>query len=346
MMDRNINILLKKLIELQNMSIEISIIIACRNEERDIQKCLFAIKAQTYPQAKFETIIIDGNSSDATTGQISKFEGKIRNLKLAQEKGVNKSAANARNQGASLARGKVVTFIDADIVIDKDYLREIAGAFARGNADKAHPLGLEAAASNVKSFPSKSLWASLREHETMASDYLVERGRGMAFPNIFTKKAFDGLGGYMAGFRYGEDLLLVNKLKKNGIKVVRLKKAILRHRDPDSLMEIAAQSKFWGGGFYSLFISDPKRHIYRLALVVARALWLPLFLLYLFRPFNLLLLAVLIFYLATMLDGAIILYRSLRMGGNLGHALLMVPFRMIRSFFFLAGFLGAKTSSK
>ncbi|MBI5224941.1 glycosyltransferase [Candidatus Micrarchaeota archaeon] len=314
------------------MAIKISVIIACRNEKRDMGACLTALQNQQFPQAKFEVVVVDGNSTDGTVLEIEKFRGKIKNLRLMAEKGRQKSAANARNQGSEIARGNVLVFFDADIIIDKHYLLEIDSAFKEGAF---------AAASNVKSFPSKSVWASLREHETMASDYLVEKGRGLPFPNIFSAKTFRKIGGYMPRFRYGEDLLLVKKLVEMGIRPVLLKKAVLMHRDPDTLLEIAAQSRFWGGGFLALFKSNPRKHLPRLALVCARALWLPLFVLYLFSPFNLLLLLVAIFYIATIIDGAYIFRRSLKMGGTVGHALLMVPFRMIRSFFFLEGFIKA-----
>ncbi|MEK6843061.1 MAG: glycosyltransferase [Candidatus Micrarchaeota archaeon] len=314
------------------MAIEISIIVACRNERRDIGNCLNAIKNQAFPQSKFETIVVDGASTDGTLLEIGKFRGKIKHLKIEVERGSKKSAANARNQGASIAKGKVLVFFDADTVIDKKYIGEISMAFSKN---------ISAGASVVKSFPSKSIWADLRELETMASDYLVEKGRGLAFPNIFARDAFWKIGGYMPRFRYGEDLLLVKKLAENGIRPIILKKAILMHRDPDTLSEIGAQSKFWGGGFYELFKSNPLIHLPRLLLVMARALWLPMFLLYLFLPLNLILFLVAIFYIATIVDGAIIAYRSFKMGGNLGIALLMAPFRMIRSVFFLGGFVFA-----
>jgi cellulose synthase/poly-beta-1,6-N-acetylglucosamine synthase-like glycosyltransferase len=312
------------------MAIKISVIIPCKNEERDIPKCLEAFAKQKIQKGLFEVIFIDANSTDKTLEIIKKYKGKIRNLLVAKETGHTKSAANARNQGAKIARGKILVFYDADVVAHPQYLSEIS----KGFYDYA-----DAASSEVKAYPSKSTWAHLREHESMASDYLVKKGSASFFANIFRKKTFLRIGGYRSRFRYGEDLVMLDRLKEQNAKIVHLKKAIVMHKDPDSLGEIASQARFWGRGFHELFLSDPTRHLPRLLLVIARALWLPLFLIYLAFPFNLLLFTVAILYLATLVDGIFVFYRSMKMGGKLKYALLLIPFRMIRSFYFLQGVL-------
>lgn len=311
------------------MAIEISLIVACRNERKDIGRCLAAIANQSLPQSKFEAIFVDGNSDDGTFEEISLFKKKVKNLRAMRETGPARSAANARNQGARMARGKVLVFYDADVVADKEFLYEI---------NRAMRQGFDAASAAARPLPTKSMWAILRNHETMASNYLVKKGEGSNFLNILTKKTFDALGGYEPGFRYGEDLRLLDKLRNIRAKTIHIPRAIAYHKDPDSLNEIAAQSEFYGRGFKALFLSDPARHSPRLALVGARALWLPLFLVYIAIPFNLLLFLVGLFYFATIVDGLFVMYRSLKMGGDLKYAIFLIPFRMIRSFYFLKGF--------
>ncbi len=313
------------------MVIKLSAIIACRNEERDIGNCIEAILSQTLKRGNFEAIFIDGGSTDKTIGIILKYARRNKNIRLIKERGPCKSAANARNQGARVARGGILLFFDADAVPEEGYFEEIIRM----------PENMQAASSHVKPFPSRSFWAILRECETQASNYLVEKGGGIQFPNIFRKKYFLGLGGYEAKYVYGEDLRLLERMKNKGDAPKTLKKAVIMHRDPDTLDEIAAQSRFWGKGFYKLFFSDPKRHFPRLAMVIARALWLPLYLAYLAMPFNLLLLTVALLFLTSLIDAMIITYRSTKMGAALGYAIFLMPFRMIRSFFFLQGFMMA-----
>ncbi len=311
------------------MGTEISIIIACRNEAKDLPKCLRGIELQSISKERFETIFVDGGSHDGTVEIINNFRRHIPNLGLLHESGKFKSAANARNQGAAAADGKIIVFFDADVIVDKNYLKEILKGFEKRT---------DAASTAVRSFPSLSIWAELRKHETLASDYLVERGKGEFFPNIFRKVIFEKIKGYDARFRYGEDLNILDKLKKANAKVTHIPAAVAFHKDPDSFAEIAAQSRFWGGGFFRLFWNNPAKHFPRLALVTARALLLPLALIYLAMPYWGLFWIVAVFLIATLFDGLMVLYRSLKMGGKMKYAAVLMPFRMIRSYFFLQGF--------
>jgi glycosyltransferase involved in cell wall biosynthesis len=55
----------------------ISIIIAARNEEKNIGSCIQSIINQTYPANKFEIIITDDHSSDKTVSIVQSFQKKI-----------------------------------------------------------------------------------------------------------------------------------------------------------------------------------------------------------------------------------------------------------------------------
>ncbi|MFH0971163.1 MAG: glycosyltransferase [Candidatus Micrarchaeota archaeon] len=317
------------------MAIELSAIIACKNEARDIGKCLDAIAKQTLAAGKYEVIFVDGGSTDGTIGIIGKYRKRIRNLRLIKETGRIKSAANARNLGAQVAKGGILAFFDADVIADKGYFGEILSAFSSK---------IDAASTNAKSFPTKSTWAILREHETLASNYLFQKGRADQFPNIMRKGLFEKVGGYDLNFRYGEDLRMLEKLKMMKAKIIHLDDGVVYHKDPDSFPEIAAQAHFWGKGFCRLLLSDPIRHMPRLCMVLARALLLPLMLIYLSIPDPALFWLVLIMLLITLADGLVVMYRSMRMGGKLKYALMLVPFRMLRSFYFLQGFMFAAFS--
>jgi glycosyltransferase involved in cell wall biosynthesis len=45
-------------------TMEVSVIVTTRNEEKNIANCLNSIKSQTYPQEKIEIIVVDNNSID------------------------------------------------------------------------------------------------------------------------------------------------------------------------------------------------------------------------------------------------------------------------------------------
>jgi len=51
----------------------ISVIVACRNEEKDIGDCIKSLVNQTLPSSYYEIIFVDGMSRDATPQIIKKY---------------------------------------------------------------------------------------------------------------------------------------------------------------------------------------------------------------------------------------------------------------------------------
>ncbi|MEN7982576.1 MAG: glycosyltransferase [Nanoarchaeota archaeon] len=93
-----------------------SFIIPAHNEEDVIDKCLNSIKEQEF-QNKFETIVINDGSTDKTKNIVENFsDTKLLNLNKGH------SAAFARNRGAEIAKGKYLIFLDADQIIEKDFV--------------------------------------------------------------------------------------------------------------------------------------------------------------------------------------------------------------------------------
>lgn len=83
---------------------EISVIIPALNEEKYIRHALDGLKSQTF--GSFETIVVDGGSSDRTRQMAS------RGAKVIIER--RRGPAIARNSGAKAARGSILLFLDAD----------------------------------------------------------------------------------------------------------------------------------------------------------------------------------------------------------------------------------------
>ena len=51
----------------------VSVLIPVRNEERYIERCLYAVAAQDYPRERLEVIVIDGMSSDDSPQIVTRF---------------------------------------------------------------------------------------------------------------------------------------------------------------------------------------------------------------------------------------------------------------------------------
>jgi glycosyltransferase involved in cell wall biosynthesis len=103
----------------------ISVIIATKNEEKNIANCLESITRQEYPKERIEIIVVDNASSDRTREIARRFTGNVFNL--AEEIDLN-NVRNFRgaqvNFGATRSHGSVIFFPDADMTFHKGLFRE------------------------------------------------------------------------------------------------------------------------------------------------------------------------------------------------------------------------------
>lgn len=100
---------------------DFSVIVPAFNEERRIAACLESIRAQR-TRHSYEVIVSDSNSTDRTASIAASYADK---LVVCRERGT----ARARNEGARLACGDILAFIDSDTVIMPDYLDTVYETF-------------------------------------------------------------------------------------------------------------------------------------------------------------------------------------------------------------------------
>ena len=96
----------------------VSIIVPVYNAEQYINKCIDCILEQTYQN--IELILVDDGSSDKSA-QIIDEESRNDERILVIHKS-NGGASDARNTGLSICRGEYVCFVDADDIIDPEYV--------------------------------------------------------------------------------------------------------------------------------------------------------------------------------------------------------------------------------
>ena len=104
----------------------ISIVIPTWNEEKCLPKLLGSIKKQSYKN--YEVIVADANSRDKTR-QIAKKYG-CRVVKGGMP-------AVGRNNGAKAAKGDILLFLDADVQLDKDFLKKALNEINKRKLDVA-----------------------------------------------------------------------------------------------------------------------------------------------------------------------------------------------------------------
>ncbi len=103
--------------------IKISIIVATRNEENNIENLIKDIINQDLNSNFYELIIINDFSEDNTTSIIKKYSDKYQNISLLNSDLSGKKAA--LQKGISHAKGQLIATTDADCRVGEEWLSTI-----------------------------------------------------------------------------------------------------------------------------------------------------------------------------------------------------------------------------
>ena len=100
----------------------ISIVLALRNEEKYIEKCLKSCFNQTLDKALFEIIVVDGLSDDNTLGEVNKFRETHPGLSIIILENKNRLQASGWNIGFKYSRAEYLLMLGGHTVIEPDFL--------------------------------------------------------------------------------------------------------------------------------------------------------------------------------------------------------------------------------
>ncbi|EEG77189.1 glycosyltransferase family 2 protein [Dethiobacter alkaliphilus] len=103
------------------MSLEFSVVIPTYNRSNQLSLTLAALEMQSFPREKFEVIVVDDGSTDATKDLLMKYRARYKFTFVSEN--TRRGPAAARNLGISQARGKYVLFCDADYLVLPDLLQ-------------------------------------------------------------------------------------------------------------------------------------------------------------------------------------------------------------------------------
>ena len=110
---------------------QLSIIVACFNEEASIERCVRAI-AEAFPHST-EILVVDGGH-DATGRIVRDLEPEISGLRYVRNDN-DRGKGHAIRRGIAEARADVMAQLDADLQFPPDQLPELLAPVASGRAD-------------------------------------------------------------------------------------------------------------------------------------------------------------------------------------------------------------------
>jgi GT2 family glycosyltransferase len=242
---------------------DISVIVPTRNRQRELQRSLRALSAQTYPRDRFEVIVVDDGSDSSLALPIAPFHESLR-VRLIEQK--NAGPARARNTGAEQAAGALLAFTDDDCEPQPEWLTALNERFHQRPDDAIGGETVNGLPENVYSTASQLLVDYLYGYYARPTAQGVggePATRPFFTSNNFAVSAalFRRVGGFDESFPLaaGEDREFCDRWQECGYGLLRAPEAHIRHLHALSFATFWRQHVGYGRGAFHLRSARAKR---------------------------------------------------------------------------------------
>ncbi len=172
----------------------LSIIIPSLNEEKYLPNLLESIKRQGLMD--YEIILSDAGSKDKTVKIARKHGCKIIKGGLP---------ATGRNNGAKIAEGKTLLFLDSDLVLPDNFLKTFLDSFEKKNLDIAVcPILPNERKFDKIAYRAYNFWVKKMQKVLAYASQVI----------LVKKEIHEKIGGFDPEIRIGEDHIYARKAKK------------------------------------------------------------------------------------------------------------------------------------
>lgn len=224
----------------------ISVIIATyRRPSQRLGECVRALANQTYPDDRYEIIVVDDGSPISSRDLVERFRNELKLKFLTQSR---TGPAAARNNGAALGEGEYLAFTDDDCVPAPDWLETLAERFARNPECVIGGRTLNGLPENPYSTASQLLLDYIYEYYNPDPDSACFfAGDNFAL----SKHVFARVGGFNTSFFLGgEDRELCHRLLENGSRLIYAPEVLVYHTHQLTLFSFVRQHFNYGCGAY------------------------------------------------------------------------------------------------
>jgi succinoglycan biosynthesis protein ExoA len=238
----------------------ITVIVPVRNEERFIAGTLGQLMGQDYPSDRFEVLVVDGRSTDATRAVVGELLADHPNLRLLDNPGRLSSAA--RNIGVRQARGELIVVVDGHCQLPgPSYLRNLADAFARSGADclgRPQPLDVTGATSLQRAIAEAR--SSRLGHHPASFIYSSEESfvPPQSVAIAYRRSVFDTVGYFDERYDACEDVEFNHRVDRAGLRCFFTPRITVHYHPRASLRGLLRQMIRYGRGRVRLFRKHPE----------------------------------------------------------------------------------------
>jgi len=211
---------------------EISVVIPVRDGAQTLPALLDALERQTLARDRFEVIVVDNGSRDAT-GALARERG----ARVVEEPRPNR--AQARNRGVDAASAAAIAFTDADCVPAPEWLSELSACLERS------PLTAGAVELVTGEHPSR--WEQLERLWRFRQEAAVAQGWA-ATANLGARRdAFVAVAGFDPAYRHiGEDVDFCLRAGAAGFALSWCPGAVVRHRAEETARAVLRRGVIHG----------------------------------------------------------------------------------------------------
>ncbi|MBI4648844.1 MAG: glycosyltransferase [Bacteroidia bacterium] len=226
----------------------VSVLIAVRNEENNVQNLLNCLLVQDYNHEKYEIIFIDDHSTDNTVALIGGELNHNQNISLLELSSDEQGKKKALAKGIKNAKGDLIITTDADCTMCNNWISTIVSYF-----EKFRP---EMIIGPVVLNDGKHIFSKLQSLEFIGLMASGAGAAGILLPVLcnganlaFTKEAFMRTqDAFQNKLISGDDIFFMLKLKKqcrNSIHFIKTKDAMVTTQAQNNLSSFIQQRARW-----------------------------------------------------------------------------------------------------
>lgn len=234
----------------KNNLVKVSVLIAARNEEKNIEKLLESLKKQSFPKELFEVIIVNDHSTDNTDEIINDFINKNKELDVKLLKAEKKGKKHAISQALHTAINELVIVTDADCVLNDLWIESIVGFYQEEKCKMV--------LAPVLLSPAENLFEKMQVLEHLSLIGSTAGSASIGFPVMcnganmaYERKAALEVEKFRKDFDIpsGDDMFLLEQFVKcyghNNVKFLLSKSAVVKTKTCKTIKDFFRQRRRW-----------------------------------------------------------------------------------------------------
>ncbi len=220
-----------------------SIIIACRNEIKNLPALLISIENQIYKPN--EVIFIDDNSIDETYNFLINYSKKYNYIKVI--KNSNKGKKSAIIEAAKIAKSEYLIFTDADCILNKNHCQLALEYLSKNNSDMllgAVDINDEKGIFNIIEKIEFASLQAVTAYSALINNPIMCNGANLIIRRTTYLQYINNINTSIAS---GDDMFMLHALKKNKTKINYLydNNYIIKTKGTNSLKKFLLQRTRW-----------------------------------------------------------------------------------------------------